>query len=132
MNMASIKKALIAGIMGSAVMTAFNYVARFAKIPQADYQSLFTSRFGSEIGWFAFLMAAVIVAHLYGSFFKKKLPSHSWRKGAVYAAGIWAVVQVVLMPIMGQGIFPGTALSAFGALLTLAMYGATVGYLYEH
>ena len=132
MNMTTIKKALIAGIMGSVVMTAFNYVARMIRIPQTDYQALFTSRFGADLGWFAFLVAAVLVAHFYGSIFKKKLPSHSWKKGALFAVGIWGVVQVILMPILGAGLFPGTALSAFGALLTMMAYGATVGYLYEH
>lgn len=131
MDRTSIKKALIAGIMGSVVMTAFTHAARFMKIPQTDYQALFASHFGGEIGWFAFLAAGVLAAYFYGSIFRKKLPSHSWKNGALFAAAIWGVVQVVMMPILGEGFFPGTAVTAFGALLTLAAYGATVGYMYE-
>ena len=131
MNMSSMKKALIAGVMGTVAMTGFTYLASMIHLPKADYAAFFTSQFGSSVGWLAFLAAGVVMAHFFGSF-RKKLPFHSWKRGVLYAAAIWGVVQMILMPIFGAGFFPGTALTAFGALLTLAAYGATVGYLYDH
>ncbi len=134
MNVAAFKKAALYGIAGTAVLTAFTYLAGFLHLPHPDYHGMIGGLFsiGTIGAWVAYFAVGVVLAYVYKAFLSAHLPAHSWMNGAFYGLVLWGVVQFVLMPVFGMGFFAGGMLTAFGMLLGNAFYGAIVGYLYSH
>jgi len=132
-NVASFKKALIAGIAGTVVMTVFSFVSHYLHLPKADFHGMIATYFktGAAMTWVVYFGFGIVLAYLYGTFFKAKLPAHSWSRGIIYALILWGAMEIVLMPILGMGFFSGSIAAAFAAFVGMALYGGTVGYLYE-
>jgi hypothetical protein len=131
--MASFKKAFLAGLAGTVVMTGFSYISHYLQLPKTDWHGMFASFFhvGTAFAWVMYFAVGVGLAYLYGAFFRSVLPAHSWGRGMIYAAILWAVMGMVLMPIFGMGFFYGSMMTAVATFIGMALYGATVGYLYE-
>lgn len=134
MNATALKKAVLTGIAGTVVMTVFSYVSHYLQFPSADFYGVISGMFHTTgtTAWVIYFGVGVVFAYLYGNFFQAKLPAHSWMRGVVYACFLWGAVEVVLMPLFGMGFFSGSMTTAFGMLLGMGFYGATVGYLYEN
>ena len=132
--MASFKKALLSGVAGTVVMTVFVFVSHYLQLPKVDFHSMMGSYFkmGEPFAWMLYFGVGVGFAYVYGAFFKSMLPAHSWGQGMIYALILWGAMEVVLMPIFGMGFFSGSMTAAGTALVGMALYGGTVGYLYEH
>ena len=123
----------MAGLAGTVVMTVFSYFSNYLHLPSTDYHGMIASHFsmGSAFAWVIYFGLGVMLAYFYGTFFRKRLPAHSWMRGIVYAVLIWGVTEIILMPILGMGFFSGSITAAFAAFIGMALYGGTVGYLYE-
>ena len=134
MNVASMKKAFMAGVAGTVVMTVFSFVSHYLHLPKSDFHGMVASQFhlAGALSWVVYFGIGVVLAYLYGAFFKAKLPAHSWSRGIVYALILWGAMEIVLMPIFGMGFFSGSVTAAAAAFVAMGLYGATVGYLYEH
>ncbi len=134
MNVTSIKRALFAGVAGTVVMTVFSYVSQYLHFPRTDFHGMISTHFhtGSLFTWLIYFAFGVGLAYFYGHFVMKRLPSHGWMRGMFYAAMLWGVMQFVMMPLLGMGFFAGSLLAPSFAYVTMAFYGGTVGYLYEH
>lgn len=134
MNVISLKKALFAGVAGTVVMTVFSYVSKYLNFPRTDLHGMISSHFhtGGLFTWLIYFGCGVVLAYLYGHFVMKKLPSHGWVRGMIYALMLWGVMELVMMPILGMGFLSGSIMGAAFAYVTMAFYGGTVGYLYEH
>lgn len=134
MNVTSIKKAFMAGIAGTVVMTVFSFASHYLRLPHSDMHGMIATHFkmGAMFAWFVYFGFGIALAYLYGAFFRSKLPAHSWSRGMIYALILWGVLEVVLMPVFGVGFFAGSMQVAVAAFVGMALYGATVGYLYEH
>ncbi|MBI2388599.1 MAG: hypothetical protein HYV09_03185 [Deltaproteobacteria bacterium] len=48
----------------------------------------------------------------------------------LYGVAPWLLAQLVVMPMMGAGLFSGSALVAGGSLMGHLIYGAVVGVAY--
>lgn len=133
-NAKSLQKAVTAGLAGTVVMTVFSFISGYLSVPHFDLHETIVGHFktGGMIGWVAYFAIGVFFAYLYGAFFKAMLPRHSWQRGFVYALILWGATEVVLMPVFGMGLFSGSIAAAIVAMAGLGLYGATVGYLYEH
>lgn len=133
-NNTALKKAMFVGVAGTIVMTTYSFVAHYARLPHGDFHSIIAGllpQAGAVITWIIYFATGVFFAYIYKAFFLGKLPAHSWMRGVVYAFLIWFFMEVVLMPVMGMGFFPGSLTSAVGLLVGTGFYGATVGYLYD-
>lgn len=132
--MASFRKALMAGVAGTVVMTVFSFISHYLQLPRFDFHELIGSYFkmGAVFSWFLYFGIGVGLAYLYGAFFRGMLPSHSWGRGMIYAIILWGAMEVILMPVFGMGFFAGSMMVAVAMLFGMMLYGATVGYLYEH
>lgn len=128
------KKAFMAGVAGTVVMTVFSFVSNYLPIPKTDFHGMIASHIpmGAAFTWIVYFGLGVVLAYLYGTYLKAKLPAHSYGRGIIYALILWGFMEVVLMPLSGAGFFSGGVMSAMGAFLGIGLYGATVGYLYEH
>ncbi len=133
MNVASFKKAILAGIAGTVVMTVFSFFSHYLHLPSTDYHGMIASHFSMSgaVAWVIYFGFGIVLAYLYGMFFRTRLPAHSWMRGIIYAVLLWGVAEMVLMPMLGMGFFSGSIAAAFAALLGMGLYGGTVGYLYE-
>jgi len=131
--MASFKKALLAGVAGTVVMTVFSFFSQYLHLPKVDFQGMLATFFhmGAAFTWFLYFAIGIGLAYLYGAFFRNMLPAHSWMRGTIYALILWGVMGMVLMPVFGMGFFYGSATMAVATFLGMALYGGTVGYLYE-
>lgn len=134
MNVASFKKAFMAGVAGTVVMTVFSFISHYLHLPQSDFHGMISDHFhmAGPFSWIVYFGVGVVLAYFYGTFFKAKLPAHSWSQGMIYALLLWGMMEIVLMPIFGMGFFSGSMTAAAAAFVGMALYGATVGYLYEH
>lgn len=133
-NISALKKAVLIGVAGTAVLTAFSYLAGFMKLPHADYHGMIAGLFhtGTAVSWLVYLAVGIALAYIYKAVFEAHLPTHSWKKGLVFGLIIWGATQFVLMPVFGMGFFSGGFMTALGVLIGNAFYGAIVGYLYSH
>jgi uncharacterized membrane protein YagU involved in acid resistance len=82
------------------------------------------------LGWIAHFMIGTIIAFGY-AVFGVKLPGPAVVRGALYGIAPWLTAQIVVMPMMGMGLFSGAFAPAFGSLIGHLVYGAVVGVVYS-
>jgi uncharacterized membrane protein YagU involved in acid resistance len=58
------------------------------------------------------------------------LPGPVVVRGALFALAPWLLAQLVVMPMMGMGLFSGAMNLAMGSLLGHIIYGGVVGAVY--
>lgn len=125
-------KAIIAGIVGTAVMTAVGvYVAPMMGIAKMNPADMLAGQMGGNMmmGWAGHFMIGIVFAVGY-AYMAKSLPGAPWMRGALFGIVPWLLAQVAVMPMMGMGVFSGSMAMAGGSLIGHLMYGATVGMVY--
>ena len=75
-------------------------------------------------------MIGVILAIGY-AFVNERLPGPAVVRGALYGLAPWLMAQIVVMPMMGMGLFSGAVAPAMGSLIGHLVYGAVVGLVYS-
>jgi hypothetical protein len=81
------------------------------------------------------LNGTVIFPLLYAYLLFGKLPGAPYLKGILWGVTLWLMAQLVVMPMMGAGVFGlkmGGFVSAFGSLLGHIVYGAVLGSIAGH
>ena len=125
-------KAAIAGIVATLVMTMVGvWGAPMMGMPAMNPADMLAMKMGNNImlGWAGHLMIGVILALIYakvGGMLRGPAPI----RGAVFAIAPWLVAQVMVMPMMGMGLFSGSMTMAVGSLIGHLVYGATLGAIY--
>ncbi len=133
-------QALLAGVIGTGVMTVFAMLAPLMGLPPMDVAGMLAHFMGRWIGfislplgWAAHFMIGGTLAFIYALWFVKILPGPAWTRGLVYGLLPWLVAQVAVMPLMGMGLFAsawGSMVPALQSLLGHLVYGVTVGAVY--
>lgn len=107
-----------APIMGMPKMPIGNMLAGFMHLPVA-------------IGWMMHFMIGIILAAGYVFVFQSILPGNKLVKGILYGFIPFVLAQIVVMPIMGAGLFstntPAPVMMVIGSLVGHAAYGAALG-----
>ncbi|MBI4042168.1 MAG: DUF1440 domain-containing protein [Deltaproteobacteria bacterium] len=131
MGAKNLLRALFAGVVGTAVMTAFTYLAPMMGMPPMNIPMMLSSFLGVSIflGWIMHFSIGSMLAIIY-SFVCNYLPSIGWKNGAIYGIFPWLVAQIVVMPMMGMGLFSGSFVMAMGSFVGHLIYGGTVGFVY--
>lgn len=125
-------RAIIAGIIGTAVMTAVGlWVAPMMGIPPMNPAEMLAGAMGGNmlLGWIAHFMIGSILAVGY-ALVAGWLPGPPVVRGAIYSIAPFLVAQIVMMPMMGMPIFSGSMVMAMGSLIGHLVYGAVVGGVY--
>ena len=125
-------KAIIAGIVGTVVMTLVSVVvAPMMGMPKMNPADMLAGQMGGNmaLGWAAHFMVGIVFAIVYGAV-APSLPGPPVLRGALYGVAPWLLSQVVMMPMMGMGMFSGSMMMAGGSLVGHLLYGATVGAVY--
>lgn len=131
------KKAFIGGAVGTAVMTFMMYVVR----PRVVGTSMdIAAELGAQIGgswWMGMamhvMMGAVCVPVVLAKVLVNYLPGPSVVKGIITGLALWLLAMVVMMPMMGKGMFltaTGEGPKAIMAsLMSHIVYGGLMGQI---
>lgn len=133
MNIATLKKSILIGVVATFVMTVVSFAAHHIHLPNADFHAVITAflHTGAIGAWVIYFGVGIALAYFYNSFFRDKLPYKSWKRGFLYGLGLWLIVSIFVLPAAGMGVFAGSVLNAAAMLIAMAFYGATLGYMYE-
>jgi uncharacterized membrane protein YagU involved in acid resistance len=124
-----VRRLALAGVAGTAVMTMVGlWVAPLMGIPAMNPAAMLAMAMGGMLaaGWAAHFMIGIVLAVGYG-IVAGHLPGPAPLRGALYALAPWLMAQVVVMPMMGAGLFSGSVVLAAGSMIGHVMYGAVVG-----
>ncbi len=125
----NVTRIVTAGLVGTLAMTAVGlYGAPMMGMPPMNPATMLAAQMGGMVaaGWMAHLMIGVVLAVGYG-LSARFLPGPAVVRGATYAIAPWLMAQLIVMPMMGMGLFSGSMQLAGGSLLGHLVYGAVVG-----
>lgn len=136
MNKPNLTKAIGAGIAGTIVMTLFSAMAPLMGMPEMSAPKMLAGFMGFPIvvGWIAHFMIGTVFALGYAFVFASRLPGKPVVKGFLFGLIPWLMLQVLVNPMMGAGVFalgtPAPMLMIAGSLMGHVAYGAVVGLVY--
>ncbi len=126
-------RAILGGFVGTIVLTMLMYIAApMMGIPKMDIAAMLGSVLG---GWtmgmvIHFVNGVVLFPLIYVFVLYSKLRGTPAIKGILWGATLWLVAGLVVMPMMGAGLF-GTAnggmMAAAASLIGHLVYGALLG-----
>lgn len=123
-------KAVAGGVIGTLVMTAVGvYLAPMMGMPAMNPADMLAMKMGgsSALGWMGHLMIGIVLGLIYAKVALGRLPGPPFLQGALFALAPWLMAQLVVMPMMGMGLFSGSMQLALGSLLGHLIYGAVLG-----
>lgn len=137
----SIKSALTAGLVATAAMTAFTFMAPLMGF-EMNIPEMLATTMGAPIivGWIAHFMIGEILAINFAVIFLKKTNKVAdLKSGALFGLIPWFIAQIMVMPMMSvmagngytAGLFSGSAMIAMASLVGHLIYGAILGGLYK-
>src|SRR5260370_29396641 len=128
----NVPKVVLAGVVGTSVMTALMLMAPLMGLPPMNIGQMLGSIMGGSTvaGWMAHFVIGTMLAGIYAVFFVQRLPGVPAVRGAIFALLPWLVAQVAVMPMMGAGLFSGSMIAAGASLIGHIVYGAAVGAAY--
>jgi len=138
-------RAIVAGLVATAAMTMLIYMAPHMGMPNMDIAGMLGSVMNGGqapammsgpwlIGMMMhFVLGTLLFPLLYAYFVYGLLPGKPWAKGLIWGVALWAVMQVMPLPMMGKGFFAGKTpeplLFVMGTLMGHLLYGAVLGAL---
>lgn len=126
------KRAVVGGLAGTLAMTALVLAAPKMGMPPMNIGAMLGSVMGGSLvlGWMGHFIIGTVLAIGYAALFASRLPGPGFVRGAVYGLVPWLMAQLVVMPMMGAGVFSGSFLAATGSLMGHLVYGAVLGAIY--
>lgn len=135
-----VKRAVAAGVVGTAVMTVLLLWAPLVGLPKLAIGELLSTflavavavlRVGPVGGWVIHGLVGIVLALVYAGVFVKLLPGKPVARGALYGFLVFLVAQLVFMPAVGAGVFSrGDVAMIVGSLIGHLVYGGLVGGIY--
>ncbi len=129
---ARLGRAAMAGILGTAVMTAVGvFLAPLMGLPRMNPAEMLAEAMGGSatLGWLGHFVIGIVLAVSY-SLVARALPGHPAVRGALFGIAPFLLAQVAVMPMMGMPLFSGSATMAVGSLVGHLAYGGVVGAVY--
>lgn len=136
MKQFSLSRAIIAGLIATAVITMMMLMAPLMGMPEMNIGRMLAGFMGipSALGWIAHFMIGAVLALIYAFAFSERLPGSVWAKGLLFSLIPWFMAQVVANPMMGAGLFasntPTPPAMVMGSLMGHLAYGAVLGAIY--
>lgn len=127
-------KAILGGVVGTVVLTLMLYfVAPMMLGHPMDVAAMLGSVLGGS--WMMGMMmhwinGSVIFPLIYAYVLYRALPGDPWVKGTIFGLILWFLLQVIVMPMMGGGLFSANAgglMAAMASLIGHIIYGALLG-----
>jgi hypothetical protein len=127
-----IGRAILAGIIGTVVMTAVGlWIAPLMGMPAMNPAEMLAAAMGGSLvlGWIGHFMIGITLAIGY-ALVAPWLAGPPVVRGALYGIAPFLLAQIVVMPMMGMPLFSGSAVMAMGSLIGHLVYGGVVGGVY--
>lgn len=126
-------RAIVGGLAGTALMTGMMYGVAPMMGVHMDIAAMLGSMLGGS--WTAGLLMHVMLGSVvfplaYVLVLQRWLPGTPVVRGLLFGTGLWLMAQVVVMPMMGAGLFSANAgglMAAMGSLVGHVVYGTTLG-----
>lgn len=142
----NLSRAIAAGFIGTLLMTIIMILAPAMGIPKMDIAAMLGSMFAGQppamgsgawlVGFAMHLMIGIVVLSTGFALICNYLPtSSSLAKGFFFGVIVWLLAQLMVMPMMGAGLFsshlPQGTMMAAGSLMGHLIYGGVVGLIYH-
>jgi hypothetical protein len=142
MKQVNLSRAMIGGFFGTLIMTALLYLAPLAGAPKMDIAAMLGSLFGHGMpavmtGWWwmgmiwHFVNGTIIFSLIYAYLFYGWLPGEPWLRGMLWGLILWIAMEVILMPLIGSGMFSDhttyRVMRILDSLILNVIYGAVLG-----
>ena len=127
---ANLGKVVVGGVLGTLTMTAVGvYIAPMMGMPPMNPADMLAMKMGGSLilGWMGHMMIGIVLALIFAKFALGRLPGPALVQGALFSVVPWLMAQLVVMPMMGMGLFSGSMQLALGSLVGHLMYGAVMG-----
>lgn len=119
-----------AGVAGTLAMTVVGlYVAPMMGMPPMNPADMLAGAMGglTILGWAGHLMIGIVLALIYANVVLPLLPGSPAARGALFSLAPWLMAQIVVMPMMGMGLFSSSMTTAGGSLVGHLVYGIVMG-----
>jgi uncharacterized membrane protein YagU involved in acid resistance len=125
-------RAVVGGLVATAVMTVLMLMAPAMGLPPMNIGAMLGTVMGGSLflGWMAHFVIGTVLAIIYAATFATRLPGPGFLRGALFGLVPWIAAQLVVMPMMGAGVFGGSFGAGFGSLMGHLVYGAVLGGIY--
>lgn len=130
-----IASALLGGFAGTAVMTLMLYMVA----PLMGVRMDIAGSLGQMLGgsWalglvMHFMNGSVIFSLIYSLLLYRTLPGGPVAKGIAWGMALWLIAQLMVVPMMGGGLFSskmGGMMAAVGSLVNHVLYGGVLGWI---
>ena len=131
------KKVLIASVAGDSAMMVVMFMAPMMGVPKMDLGIMLGTmnpmmELPYIMGWVMHFFIGFMLTWFYAAFFINVLPSTGWKRGMIYSLIPWAVMQIVLMPMMMNQpmLSGGDMMTLMGMILAHLAYGGVMGAIY--
>lgn len=133
MSNLNLGRSILAGLVGTAVMTMLMLAAPLMGMPKMPIGEMLGSflHIGAVAGWGVHVLIGLTLALMYAAVAAAVLPGAPALRGAIYGFGVFLVAQIVVTPMMGGGVFSGGDVRMImGSLVGHLIYGGLVGAIY--
>lgn len=127
-----IKKAVISGVLGTILMSAYMLI-----VPKMDMGMMLgpmnpIMKLPYIWGWVMHFMIGATIAVIYGYFFYKRFSERRLINGMVYGSIFFILAQLTIVPMMGMGFFSGGNIEMIlSSLISHMIYGTVLGTKYN-
>jgi hypothetical protein len=131
----NVGRTIVGGLAGTLAITVLMYKgAPMMGLPEMDIAAMLGKMLGGWTpGMIAHIMNGVLIFPLlYTYLLFAKLPGAPVVKGITWGVILWAMAQVIVMPMMGAGVFGlkmAGMMSAVASLMGHIVYGAFLGWI---
>lgn len=133
MNTIKIRRIIIGGIAATTVMTVMMLIAPMMGMPDMKIGNMVANfmHIPIALGWVIHFMIGIFWAGIYAFFFKDLVSINPSVKGILFALIPWLLMQVLIMPMMGMGVFssltPEPIKMLIGTMMGHLIYGLILG-----
>jgi uncharacterized membrane protein YagU involved in acid resistance len=133
------RRAAVAGVIGTLAMTILFFLEPLLGLPKMSEGGILSTVMSAAVahfpvgfvgGWIVHFTVGILLALLYAAA-ANRIPGAPVLRGTLYGALVFLGAQLVIMPLVGAGIFssgdPGRLL---GSLTGHLVYGGVVGWYY--
>lgn len=136
----NVRRAVVAGIVATAIVTALWLVEPYLGLPKLAVGSMLSSplatvtayvQISPAVGWAIHVVVGIALAMIYAGWLVDWLPGSPLVRGILYGCAVFVVAQLTFMPLVGAGVFSrGDVPLLVGSLIGHVIYGGLVGLIY--
>lgn len=132
-------RAAIAGVLGTLAMTMLFFLEPLLGLPRMAEGGILSTVMSATVanlpvgftgGWMIHFAVGIALALVYAAVVRSRLPGAPAMRGAAWGALVFLGAQLVIMPLVGGGLFSGgDPARLLGSLAGHLLYGAVVGWI---